>query len=156
MGKADIAVASPKIYPRLFTVEEANGLLAVLKPLMARASQRIELLRRRSRSTVRRDELDPESGDFMEKLQQDPGVAQATKELHELVQEIHDLGCICKGVEEGLVDFPCSLGEEIVFLCWRYGEETVAHWHRVEDGFAGRRPLLDAGENEAGGSRSYH
>ena len=145
------------MYPRLFTVEEANALLPVLKPLMERASQRIELLRRRSRSAVRRDELDPESGDFMEKLQRDDGVAQAIKELHELVQEIHDLGCVCKGVEEGLVDFPCSLGEEIVFLCWRYGEEAVSHWHRVEDGFAGRRPLLDGGESEAGGgSRSYH
>jgi len=149
-------MASPKIYPRFFTVEEANRLLTVLKPLMERASQRIELLRTRSRSAVRRDELDPESGDFMEKLQRDPGVAQTVKELHELVQEIHDLGCICKGVEEGLVDFPCSLGEEIVFLCWRYGEESVAHWHRVEEGFAGRRSLLDAGESEAGGSGSYH
>ena len=78
----------PKMYPRLFTVEEANALLADLKPLMERASQRIEILRRRSRSAVRRDELDPESGDFMEKLRQDEGVAQAIKELHELVQQI--------------------------------------------------------------------
>src|SRR5215471_21644535 len=148
-------MASPKMYPRLFTVEEANALLSFLKPLMEKASRHIELLRRRSRSAAGRDKLDPESGDFMERLQQDPSVAQAIKELHELVQEIHALGCICKGVEEGLVDFPCSLGEEIVFLCWRYGEESVAHWHRVEEGFAGRRPLLDAGENDAGG-RSYH
>jgi hypothetical protein len=149
-------MATPKIYPRLFTVEEANELLPVLKPVMERVSQRIELLRGRSRNAIRRDELDPESGDFMHKLQRDEGVAQAIKELQELVQEIHDLGCICKGVEEGLVDFPCFLGEEIVYLCWRYGEESVSHWHRVEDGFAGRRPLLDSGDSEAGGGRSYH
>ena len=142
------------LYPRLFTVEEANELLPTIRSLMERVFQRIELLRRRSQKVVRRDQLDPDSAKFMEKLQEDDTIARVIKELQELVQEIHDLGCICKGVEQGLVDFPCSLGDEIVFLCWQYGEERVSHWHRIEEGFAGRRSLLEPGE---GGDRSsYH
>jgi hypothetical protein len=142
------------LYPRLFTVEEANELLPTVRSLMERVFQRIELLRGRSQKVVRRHQLDPDSAKFMEKLQEDDTIARVIKELQELVQEIHDLGCICKGVEQGLVDFPCSLGDEIVFLCWQYGEERVSHWHRIEEGFAGRRPLLEPGE---GGDRSsYH
>ena len=142
------------LYPRLFTVEEANELLPTVRSLMERVFQRIELLRGRSQKVVRRDQLDPDNAKFMEKLQEDDTIARIIKELQELVQEIHDLGCICKGVEQGLVDFPCSLGDEIVFLCWQYGEERVSHWHRIEEGFTGRRPLLEPGE---GGDRSsYH
>jgi hypothetical protein len=135
-------------------VQEANELLPVVKSLMERLLQRIDLLRGRSRLVVRRDELDPDSSDFMQRLQQDEGVARIIKEMNELVDEIHDLGCICKGLEQGLVDFPCFFGDEIVFLCWRYGEESVSHWHRAEEGFAKRKPLLGPGK---GGDRgSYH
>jgi len=28
-----------------------------------------------------------------------------------------------------------------VLLCWKLGEDEIAFWHRVEDGFAGRRPI---------------
>jgi hypothetical protein len=28
-----------------------------------------------------------------------------------------------------------------VYLCWLLDEPSVGHWHGVESGFAGRRPL---------------
>jgi hypothetical protein len=30
---------------------------------------------------------------------------------------------------------------EIVLLCWKYGEEAITHWHGLEEGFAGRKPI---------------
>src|SRR6267378_560871 len=30
---------------------------------------------------------------------------------------------------------------EIVLLCWKLGEEKITHWHSVEEGFAGRKPI---------------
>ena len=27
------------------------------------------------------------------------------------------------------------------FLCWQLGEDDVAYWHGLEEGFAGRKPL---------------
>jgi hypothetical protein len=149
-------MASAKIYSRLFTVEEANQLLPVVRRLVEEIFERIEQLRDHSRGVIRREGLDPNGADFMQGLQKDPGVARAIEEVNGLVDEIHALGCICKGIADGIVDFPCSLGKEIVFLCWRYGEEAVSHWHRVEDGFAGRRELLDALDRKDGGENSYH
>jgi hypothetical protein len=46
-----------------------------------------------------------------------------------------------KNLDEGLVDFPALRHGETVLLCWKLGEDEIAYWHRVEDGFAGRRPL---------------
>ena len=75
-----------------------------------------------------------------------------TRELFErvraILERIHARGCLVNGPEAGLVDFPCLYGNEIVFLCWKYGEPRVAHWHRIPDGFAGRRPLLDTSGGE--------
>jgi hypothetical protein len=41
------------------------------------------------------------------------------------------------------VDFPAQLGGRTVYLCWRYGETAVTHWHELNTGFSGRRPIED-------------
>ena len=62
-------------------------------------------------------------------------------EIARCVNAIHGRGAIVKDIDEGLLDFPrCAHGEEIL-LCWRLGEDEVAHWHGLEEGFAGRKPL---------------
>jgi len=140
-------------FPRLFTIAEARDLLPTLRPLMDRIFQILEILRGRSETVIRREGLAPDSPDLLQQLQVDKTVARAMEQVQELVEEINGLGCVCKGVEEGLVDFPCLLGGEAVFLCWRYGEDNVGHWHPIQDGFAGRKPLLDSGGK---GGASYH
>ena len=54
---------------------------------------------------------------------------------------IHTQGAIVKDLDEGLVDFPAVRDGEEILLCWRLGEEEVAYWHGLEEGFAGRQPL---------------
>jgi hypothetical protein len=149
-------VASSQQIPRLFTVDEANGLLPELRPLVGRILDHLETLREQSETVIRDERLSPSSPELMKSLQQNAAIARLIQEVKCLVDEINDYGCICKGIEEGLVDFPCLLGGEIVLLCWRFGEETVGHWHRVEDGFAGRKPLLDSEEEGGDGNISYH
>jgi hypothetical protein len=92
----------------------------------------------------------------MDRLQNDGEIARLIGQVKGWVDEVDSYGCMCKGVEQGLVDFPCMLGPEVVFLCWQIGEPTVSHWHRIEDGFAGRRPLLDVDETGPDGNASYH
>jgi hypothetical protein len=41
----------------------------------------------------------------------------------------------------GLIDFPAIIDDEQVFLCWRSDEPELAFYHRIEGGYAGRRPL---------------
>lgn len=148
-------MASAEIYPRLFTVEEANDLLPTLRPLVKRIFDGLGLLRRQSAEVIRDRRLAPESPDLMARLQENEGIARLIQEIKGLADEIQSFGCLCKGIEEGLIDFPCMLGDEIVFLCWRFGEQSVEYWHRAEDGFAGRRPLLDAEEEEGGGGACH-
>src|SRR5881296_1208992 len=54
-----------------------------------------------------------------------------------------------KHLEERAV-FPRLFDNEIVFLCWKYGEPGIGYWHRIPDGFAGRQPLLDLSSPEEG------
>ena len=142
-------------FPRVFTVEEANALLPAVRPLAERIRENILQLRNQSQTIVRHEHLDPESADFMNRLQKNTAIAQIIANVKRCVEQIESYGCICKGVEQGLVDFPCLLGAEVVFLCWQLGEPTVGYWHRIEDGFAGRRPLLD-GEQPGVRKTSYH
>jgi hypothetical protein len=57
----------------------------------------------------------------------------------ELLQ-LTEMGLEIKGAD-GLVDFRAHRGDDPVFLCWRFGEPAVTHWHELQDGFAGRRPI---------------
>ncbi len=62
-------------------------------------------------------------------------------EIEACLDELGQIGCIFKGFEEGLIDFPAFHEERMVYLCWRHGEERIEHWHELDSGFAGRRPL---------------
>lgn len=146
----------PPAQARLFTVDEANALLPELRPLVKRILDNLDTLKEKSETVIRDERLSPSSPELMKSLQQNAAIATLIQEVKCLVEEINAFGCICKGIEEGLVDFPCLLGGEIVFLCWRHGEESVAYWHRIEDGFAGRKALLDGDDGDGGGSVSYH
>jgi len=71
-------------------------------------------------------------------------IAQLTRGINEMVEEVGRLGVEFKGYEEGLADFPTRRGGEIVYLCWKLGEEHIGYWHPLDTGFAGRRPIDDS------------
>jgi hypothetical protein len=143
-------------FPRLFTVQEANELLPTLRPLVEQILDNIRRLKSSSENAIRKGRIDPDAPDLMERLRQDDDIARLVGQLKEWVEEINNHGCICKGVEQGLIDFPCMLGSEVVFLCWQIGEPSVANWHGIEDGFAGRKSLLDSQGFDPGSKTSYH
>jgi len=142
--------------PRLFTVNEANELLPTLRPLVEQILENIRRLKSTSETVIRKGQVDPETPDLMEKLREDSGIAKLIGQVKGWVDEINAYGCVCKGVEQGLVDFPCMFGAEVVYLCWQIGEPNVGFWHRIEDGFAGRRPLLDGEESDPDSNVSFH
>jgi hypothetical protein len=57
------------------------------------------------------------------------------------LEEIQRLGGTAKDLGMGLVDFPHLREGHVVNLCWRFGEERITHWHGLDEGFAGRKPL---------------
>ena len=65
----------------------------------------------------------------------------AEEELLKAVLNLNSLGIQLKGPLEGLIDFPSYRDGELIELCWKLGEERVDHWHRIGEGFAGRKKL---------------
>ena len=64
-------------------------------------------------------------------------IAQA----QEIVEVLQSSGCMIRDMELGLVDFFHKRGDEVLFLCWRYGEAKIGHWHPVNSGYTSRRPI---------------
>jgi hypothetical protein len=64
--------------------------------------------------------------------------------LVEIAQALEGRGVLIKDLDRGLIDFPYIRedGEE-VYLCWMVGEEEIRFWHRIPDGFAGRKPISE-------------
>ena len=149
-------MVSAVLFPRLFTVDEANALLPAVRVLTDQIQENLQRLKNKSKLVIRDEQLDPEAGDFMDRLQENSEIARLVSEVKDAVEQIQSYGCICKGAEQGLIDFPCLLGAEVVFLCWQRGEPTVSYWHRIEEGFAGRRPLLEVETTGPDKKTSYH
>lgn len=69
---------------------------------------------------------------------------QELERLVGIVGKLEKKGILVKGFEEGLIDFPHirSNGEE-VYLCWKVDEPDIQFWHRIPDGFPGRKPVAE-------------
>ena len=57
------------------------------------------------------------------------------------IAALNGMGISLKGPLEGLVDFPSNRDGEPIELCWKLGEESVGHWHRIGEGYAGRKKI---------------
>lgn len=64
--------------------------------------------------------------------------------LVEIVQGLDKRGVVVKGIDEGLIDFPHIRGNgEEVYLCWKIGEDDITNWHRLAEGYAGRKSIKE-------------
>ena len=132
--------------PTVFTLEEVNSLLPQLKSLMAaQMDRRGEIESRLERLAGLLGTLP----DTIEIEDRDPShVRELKRELVERVEkyqsswrEIEALGAVLKDARAGLVDFYGHVDGKAVWLCWKFGEEAVGHYHDLDQGFAGRRPI---------------
>jgi hypothetical protein len=61
--------------------------------------------------------------------------------IEQLLEKIQAHGCFVKDMNAGLVDFLAKRDGRDVYLCWRYGEPQVAHYHDLHTGYNGRQPV---------------
>jgi hypothetical protein len=130
---------------RTFTLDEAQTLLPVLESLLRSALNAKKLM----------DETDAEiqalhhriflnGGMFLEIVPLARRKAERTRaEQHakDALSEIHSTGVQVKDLDIGLLDFPCEVEGRKILLCWKLGEKSITHWHGVDEGFAGRKPI---------------
>ena len=136
---------TPRIQ-KIFTIDEARALLPLIAPEVEDLVSIFRKIRSEIEQTAGQTGLEVDSPDLAGHLEARGVVGRLFEQVRSSLERIHDKGCIVNGPEAGLVDFPCLYNNEIVFLCWKHGEPTISHWHRIPDGFAGRRPLLAADE----------
>jgi hypothetical protein len=130
--------------PRHFTPEEANDALAEIRPLVEqlvahrKEQQRLQAERLELAASITGNGggIDSQALADLEQAEQ-----RCRADVARRVNTIHGHGAIVKDLDEGLVDFPALRRGEEVLLCWRLGEAEVAHWHGLEEGFAGRKQL---------------
>jgi len=130
---------------RTFTLDEAKSLLPVLESLLRTAINAKKIV----------DEADVEQQALQHRVFLNGGMfldivplarrkaerAKAEQRVKDAVAEIDSIGVQVKDLNIGLLDFPCEVDGQIILLCWKLGEKTITHWHGVQEGFAGRKPI---------------
>jgi hypothetical protein len=129
---------------RHFTPEEANARLSDVRPVAEElVSHRREMAAAAAEQARLVTRIAGNGGDFdpQEPRTLEERFEQAAAAVAGCVERLEGLGVLVKDLDRGLVDFPALHKDEEVLLCWQVGEDDVAYWHGVDEGFAGRKPL---------------
>jgi hypothetical protein len=130
---------------KTFTLEQAHKLLPVLSSLLKRSIEGKRVI----------DQADKEFQNLKHRILLSGGLSvdvpavarrraerdKAVQETKDAIAEINAIGVQVKDLDIGLLDFPCAVDDEIVLLCWKYGEDKIQFWHGQEEGFQGRKPI---------------
>jgi len=140
-----------ELHPRkIFTVEEAEALLDTLRDVLGRISAEMVTVRALTDRLQLLDVLwgervrDPANPDHEEFREVRRDASEAAERVEVLIRDeilARGVRFPVGGIEHGLLDFPTTLDGRVVFLCWKADEPHVAHWHEIDGGFAGRRPV---------------
>ena len=130
-------------FDKLFSEEEANELIPRLEILMRQLQMQATSLRARIEELAVDDPSIPHSA-MSEIVGRYPELRSFATNMAEAAEQIESFGCILKDIDLGLIDFPYDAGDDIVFLCWQFGESRVVAWHSVDSGFSERQPLPGA------------
>ncbi len=130
---------------RTFTLQEAQVLLPLLETLLKKAidgKKLVEQVDEEFQQVSNRIflsggcEVDV-AGLARRKAEKD----QALQRIKDTLAEIDATGVQVKDLDIGLLDFPCVVEDRVILLCWKLGEKSIEHWHGLEEGFRGRKPI---------------
>ena len=124
------------LHERHFTVEQANASLDSVKPLLQRLRDARDMLTDEQAHAALTDAAPTNGGG-----EAGSQVGEAFLEVRRLLLALQEAGLVVRDIGRGLIDFPAILEGREVYLCWELGEDEVAWWHELEDGYRGREPL---------------
>jgi hypothetical protein len=124
------------LHHRHWTPEQANALLPIVGDTVRRLRDARRRLVESGFDTELAERADATGGAW-------PGKERARESVEMALgfERLERLDIVVRDLERGLVDFPAVIDGREVYLCWLIDEPAVGHWHGVEAGFAGRRPL---------------
>lgn len=111
--------------PRIFSLAEAEALFPLVRKITQAAYQELEPVRRNLEAMI----------------PSNPLIREVEREYEAIVKrwvaKMERLGLVVKGL--WLVDFDTGDG----YICWKFPELKLGHYHGYHEGFAGRRPLRE-------------
>ncbi len=130
---------------RTFTLHEAQVLLPVLEGLLKKAidgKKLIEQVEQDFQQVANRIFLyGGVQVDLATLAKRKAEKDKATQQVKDALAEIDSTGVQVKDLDIGLLDFPCVVEDRVILLCWKLGEKNIEHWHGLEEGFRGRKPI---------------
>ena len=123
---------------RYFSLRQARVLLPKIKPVLRKIMKHHVKLVLQNNMSVHFD-------DAFEDMRQSVIEAKewhaTQKEYFELLQQLIDWGIFVKDPAIGLIDFFSLYEGREIFLCYKYPEATITHWHELEEGFLQRKSV---------------
>lgn len=137
---------------KTFTLQEAQVLLPVLEGLLRQAmeakKQAEEISGGLEQLKVRIMANGGTHVNIVSLAHQKAQLDKALQRAKDALSEIDAAGVQVKDLDIGLLDFPCEVEDRTILLCWKLGEDKIAHWHGEDEGFAGRKPIDDRIANQ--------
>lgn len=133
--------------PRVFTLDEANEILPTLEQAFEEIDEQREKLRL---AKIKLNALEMIWGarlhsndcpDHEEAKALVGELEDLEKSVSGMVQQLAESGAVVKDVHLGLVDLYHVHEGQLVFLCWKRGEEEITAWHHVDTGYTDRQSL---------------
>jgi hypothetical protein len=139
---------------RFYDLDAANALLPDLSGVCGRLrDQRNALVELRDELVVREAALEAAAaggGTGASVPEQDPEIRRLRLRIRGVVDQMQaevawldERSVQLRDISTGLLDVAALVAGRQVWLCWRLGEPAFDHWHELDTGFAGRRPILD-------------
>jgi hypothetical protein len=136
----------PPTTPQVFTLEEANALVPRLNVLVGAQVDRRTAIEERLERLAKRlgavpDAIQVEAGDDAEVRGLKEEIIASVDAYQSGWRDVEALGAVLKDARLGLLDFYGHVDGKAVWLCWKYGETAVTHYHGLTEGFSGRKPI---------------
>ena len=138
---------------KLISIEEANRMLPLLRRIVG------DITRNWEQIIYKRTELEclekgvDSAGSSLSSTDRDSSLQGLKQELNGLIdrinnyiREVEDLGCFVEEFKRGIINFPSLYNGRKVFLCWKPEEESVGHWHELDESFNDRMKIHDVRE----------
>jgi hypothetical protein len=121
---------------RFFSLDQANDSLVLVRRIVADIVEQFErlLALQKRMDQAQRDNDRDAYVECRDTIRSAFGCLQSCR------REIEQLGARLKDWGKGIVHFPYDLDGREVYLCWRHGEDRIAHWHEVGTCYD-RRPI---------------
>lgn len=130
---------------RTYRIHEANQVLPQVRRLVGQIvelSAQLDELTDQVRIAEYRKRRSSASSEDRDRFEESTTALRGAEEdLVVALGGLEELGVQLKDPRIGLVDFLTYRDGELVELCWKLGEDRIAHWHRIGEGYPGRKPL---------------